>query len=293
MLRLVSKKEVPLTLELARQFANMERSPGECEYSPSHVNWLKQKFYEGLLYAPTWGLYRSKGSTVSVRVNGQHSSSMYCQLPKEDFPKGATVTMHEWEGDKHDDLVECFQQYDQSNVSRASSDTYWAHRAQFPELVKVESLTRTKLGVIVDGLSYFYSRVMRVRKCTTPNEKGKLIAVHPDFVAAVSPIVDSKLLKGRSVIAAMLATHIKSGAALDKFWTAVRDGSNPDPEHPTRKLGDLLKEVVGMTKEKRLAQYRTTNDGIYHACVHAWNAWRDGRRTGLHVYKDKDFPDPK
>ena len=296
MLTLVSDRKEPLTIEATRKFANgngMLVSPGERSYEPSRTQWLKNKFYEGTLYAPVWATFRFRNDpSHPIRVNGQHSSAMFAQIPKDDFPQGRSITLHEWEGDTHDDLVACFQQYDQRNSARTTNDTYWAHRAQFSELVGAESLTRSKLGMIVDGLSFFYSKVMRVRQCRNADERGKLVAQHPDFVLAVVPMIESKHMKGRTIIAAMLATHIKSSTSLDKFWSLVRDGSHADHEHPTRSLNKRLIAVAAMTQEQRAKEFTYHPDGLYHACIHAWNAVRRNQKTALRVYKDKDYPEP-
>jgi len=290
MLALKRSETVVLTPKMAQEFANMPHSPGERPYDPKRTEWLKQRFYSGMFYAPTFATFTFRKERRKLRVNGQHTSTMLCQLTKDEFPKDKNVLMVEFEGDTEEDLIVAFQQFDQRESGRSTADTYWSHLAKHPDLLKDSSVIRDRVSKIVDGMAFAYSSVYGNQGVAGAHERAKLIHVHPEFVRDGCRVMTTKLLSSRPVVAAMLTTYTKNRKALEDFWVQVRDETHPDSTHPTRVLSRWLVEAKSNTSARKAE--KLTPRGIYACCIHAWNAFRRGTSTALRYYKGSELPEP-
>jgi len=101
---------VPLTRELAHEFAEMEASKTERELSPKRYTLLHNKAELHQLVTFKWDVAIFEGK--KVRVNGQTSSRMLLDLPDELFPEGNYVHLTTYTADSVEGLTELFQQFD-------------------------------------------------------------------------------------------------------------------------------------------------------------------------------------
>lgn len=89
-------------------------------------------------------------------------------------------------------------------------------------------------------------------------------------------------LKRAPAIAAMFATFQKAPQISHEFWCLVRDGIGlTDKNDPRYLLREYLKNSVMNSNARRAAQSEAsavTQEEVYRACVHAWNAFRGQRR---------------
>ena len=93
--RLINSEVKPLTKEFAEYFRGLEASPTERELNPSRLAHLRQKADAGQLITFGWSTAKFGGKTV--RMNGQHSSNMLCEL-NGTFPSGLKVHLDEISG---------------------------------------------------------------------------------------------------------------------------------------------------------------------------------------------------
>jgi len=92
--RLVKSEVCDLTPELAQQFRDLDPSPTERELNPARIRHLKMKAEAGQLVTFHWSV--AKLGDKRLRMNGQHSSNMLCDLNGH-FPKGLKVHIDEYE----------------------------------------------------------------------------------------------------------------------------------------------------------------------------------------------------
>jgi hypothetical protein len=85
--RLVKSEVRDLTPELAEEFRNLEASPTERELNAARIRHLKTKAEAGQLVTFHWSV--AKLGDKRLRMNGQHSSNMLCDLNGH-FP------LHRW-----------------------------------------------------------------------------------------------------------------------------------------------------------------------------------------------------
>ena len=96
--RLVRAEVKDLTPELAEQFRDLEASPTERSLDPSRVRHLREKAQAGQLVTFNWSTAQLSGRTL--RMNGQHSSKMLCDL-NGNFPEGVEVHLDTYEVDSY------------------------------------------------------------------------------------------------------------------------------------------------------------------------------------------------
>src|SRR5215468_3427985 len=97
--RLVSVETVPLTRELATQFANSQQFVGERPLQPTRLadmtHWLTARLWT----RAHWATCHVKTSGTLYRVNGHHSSTVLSQAADDLFPVGSPVIIERWECD--------------------------------------------------------------------------------------------------------------------------------------------------------------------------------------------------
>jgi hypothetical protein len=102
---------------------------------------------------------------------------------------------------------------------------------------------------------------------------------------------DTKHMLRVPVLTAMIATFRKGQGDATRFWTAVRDGENLLRKSGPFALREFLKSA-SLYSGSNNVQQRIVVDrrAIYAKCLHAWNAWRDGRETGLRYLPAAPLP---
>src|SRR5436305_58021 len=121
--RLVKSEVCDLTPELAQQFRDLDPSPTERELNAARIRHLKTKAEAGQLVTFHWSVARL--GDKRLRMNGQHSSNMLCDLNGL-FPKGLKVHVDEYEVPNKPSLGLLFRQFDDRKSNR-SPRTWRAH----------------------------------------------------------------------------------------------------------------------------------------------------------------------
>lgn len=281
MYKQTSSKIVPLTRELAEEFATMRSTPGERRLTPKRKNYLLQKFNDGAFHSPVWASATVNG--IRYRANGQHSSTMLAEL-NGNFPVGLPVHVMEFECDGMPDLADLFGQFDAKDSARSVNDIITSHGRIHPELDKISS---SDIGRAVASLAY----LMGVTRKIGAEERAQLVHAHVQFIVWAHPYLGVRKLSRAPVIAAIHKTWFKNEPAAADFWTRVKEEDHPEVDHPSRVLATFLRDSIVSDRQSKAAM-RFSPDSFYIKCIHAWNAYRGGHRTALRVHDGSSFPEP-
>lgn len=268
-------KAIPLTLEVAQDFRDMKPSPTERELSERRVSVLKDKAEHGKLVTFQWAVAILRGERL--RMNGQHSSNMLCQL-EGNFPEGLWAHIDEYEVEDSDGLADLFRQFDDRRSARSAKDVCGAYQMLHGNL---HDVPRPIAKLAIDGIAWFDRQVRRLK--IAQDNQYELFntareTVHP-FVLWMGELHDVKTpeLRKSPVSGAMWTTFQTSENKAKVFWHSVaRGGEEYQDDDPKTVLDRFLKSLV----DKEQNQKRRIKIGapqVYNGCVYAWNAWRQDR----------------
>ena len=239
-----------LTLDLAKQFADMPGLMGERPLRDSRLAFLDKERREGRFVSPSWAVVVDAPSSQRYRVNGQHSSTMLARLAPEEFPPDLMVTIEEFTSDDlTGDAFRIFNLFDHPKAARTNTDIMGLYRARYDELREIDLST---LVALCNGISQYESG-RPDGMLFQPRERGSYLTRSEvrEFVRWVSVYDEAMhgwLLHKPGVVAEMFATIQTDRPAAEKFWKQVFDESNPDPEHETRELTRNLKDLAPRPK---------------------------------------------
>jgi hypothetical protein len=268
---LVSAEVKELTPELADQFRNLEASPTERVLDESRVKHLREKAEAGQLVTFNWST--AKLGERTLRMNGQHSSKMLCDL-NGNFPKGLKVHLDTYEVDSPEALAILFRQFDDRKSGRTPGDVSGAYQGLYNDL---HDVPRASAKLAVEGMAYYRNKVEGL-PAPSGDDRYSLFGetgLH-GFVRWVGELITIKTpeLKRPTIVAAMFGTFSKNESEARKFWAEVaRGGVEYEDNHPTTVLDAWLKTAIENKSQKR--ELKPAH--FYQGSVFAWNANRDGK----------------
>jgi hypothetical protein len=277
--RLINSEVKPLTKEFAEWFRDLEPSPTERELNPSRLAHLRQKADAGQLITFGWSTAKIGGKTV--RMNGQHSSNMLCEL-NGTFPSGLKVHLDEYQVNTPDDLAILFRQFDDRKSSRSPSDVSGAYQGLHEAL---RNVPRAFAKIGVEGVAWYRHHVEGTSNITADDrymlfgEQG----LH-GFLCWLGELFSIKTpeLKRVPIVAAMYGTNTANEKEAQKFWGQVaRGGVEYDDTAPATILDAWLKSLA----EDRRNVEKLKPGNFYQGCVYAWNAFRESRAITAIKYK--------
>ena len=203
MIRKVDSKDVPLTPELAKQFATMRAMPGERPLKPSRLEFHRRNLRDHRFNSPTWHIAVLK-SGEDFRCDGDHTSTVLSTCSQELFPNNMLVTVIRWEIDSLEvDGVALFDMFDNPASSRGEVDKMTFYRATHPDLngVGAAFLLCISKGIkshnqlVLRPLDYVTKLVSGLLACELPLD-GNPVAIHttipgPSLLAQASDVSDS------------------------------------------------------------------------------------------------------
>ena len=271
MFKLVKSEVLPLTPDLAKQFKEMDPSPTERDLNPARLKMLRDKADKGLLITFNWST--ALLGDRRLRINGQHSSNMLCELNGA-FPAGLKVHHDEYKVENEGDVVLLYRQLDERKSGRSVGDIAWAYQGVVPELNAVPKGT-AKLAA--EGIAW-YQRTVAKEPTASGDEIYKMFnerVLHP-FIIWLGELFSIKTpeLKDKGVVGAMYPTFVANDVEAKRFWHDVAAGGHEYEEsHPATVLDEWLKANKEAGPEKKLKPAQ-----LYQGCVYAWNAYRDGKQ---------------
>ena len=269
--RLVKSEVCELTPELAQQFRDLDPSPTERELNAARIKHLKTKAEAGQLVTFHWSV--AKLGDKRLRMNGQHSSNMLCDLNGH-FPKGLKVHIDEYEVPNKPSLALLFRQFDDRKSNRSPSDVASAYQGLYEEL---HDVPKGPAKMAVEGACWYDRYVEGLPAPTADDqyvrfgEPGLL-----EFIRWVGELFSVKTpeLRRQTIVAAMYGTWVKNEREARKFLAEVARGGEEFAENaPSTVLDVWLKAMV----EKRGAKNELKPANLYQGCVFAWNAHREGK----------------
>lgn len=266
----LAKTEVlPLTPELAQEFRQMPGSPTERDLNPNRLQHLRRKAEQGQLVTFHWA--KAKIDDMWLRVNGQHSSTMLCELNGA-FPEGLFVHIDSYHVEGTEGLALLFRQLDDRKSSRSAADVAGAYQNLEDELRGNVAKPIGKLGI--EAVTW-YRRLIEGVAVKIGDEQYRLFhesALHA-YLKWLNELFSIKTpeLRRVPVVAAMYGTFEKNDAEARIFWDQVaRGGKEFDDNAPSTVLDEWLKSI----KE----EHASVKPGeFYRGCVYAWNAYREGK----------------
>ena len=266
--RLINSEVRDLTPELAKEFKELTPSPTERELNPARIKHLQDKAWRRLV---TFHWSTAKLGSKRLRMNGQHSSNMLCELNGK-FPEGLKVHLDEYEVSDEESLAILFQQFDDRKSGRSAGDTAGAYQMLYEPLREVPRVA-AKLGV--DGVSWFRRNVEGVA-VPSGDEVYSLFretGLHA-FIRWIGELFSIKTpeLKRAQIVSAMYATFNANATEAQSFWTQVaRGGVEYEDNAPATVLDAWLKSMKEEpAKDLKPAHY-------YQACIYGWNAFRESK----------------
>lgn len=284
--QLVKSECVPLTFNLAQEFHDMTPSPTERELDPRRVRHLREKAEAGVLVTFHWAKARFNGRWM--RINGQHSSSMLCEL-NGNFPGNLYAHIDEYQVDGPEGLALLFRQFDDRKSGRSPRDVSGAYQGLYAPLADVP---REAAKLAVEGVVW-WRRSIEGQPVPSGDDQYSLfgeIGLH-SFIQWVGQVFTIKTpeLRRAQIVSAMYATFIANESEARTFWeTVARGGQDFDDNDPTRQLSCwyLRAKQRGLKKPPKPAEF-------YQAGIYAWNAHREGKTlTSVRVDTKKAWLTP-
>lgn len=279
---------VRVTKELAAEFFAMPTIDHDRRLNVSRKYLLREALRNGTLRSLEWGICFCEETGVTYRVNGKHTSSICSEEPR--LPEiYATIQSHA--AATLDDVVDLYLTYDSGISSKTSSDNNKAVAASIPELSRMSTRLADK---VVAGLAYWQwgSRCTGIKS----SERSAMLRRHVDFACFMVELFGEKYDRNilrQGVIAAIKATFDRDVDASREFWIAVRDETGCSPDLPDRKLARHL-AATGVGRGRGSSKGGEKTEDVRQFLVksiHAWNAWRKGKRPSELKYYAK-APNP-
>lgn len=270
---------VPLTRDLAHEWATTLAWPGDRVLNNSRLGFLRREFDEGRFYSPEWAKAWLKGK--AYRVNGKHSAIMLSGLNGA-FPNNLQAHITEFECQDEGDVVDLFSTFDPAQSARRGPDY-------------ARALMSTKEGLLESGVRPNAAYNLASGICVWANdgkrmkmgqrERATYINEDPTFIAEAGPYA-SRPRCPVGICAAMYATWRANRSTWAAFWDAVFSESDPDPQSPSRKLARYVRE------NPRSASEAATRE-VCGKAIHAWNAYMGNGHTLLSYRANKPLPIPR
>jgi hypothetical protein len=221
-----------------------------------------------------------------VLMNGQHISwTIAFATP----PISIVSTLAEYECETAEDASLLYRQFD-GHKSRSLGDC-----------VKVEAVALgvkwpTKIVSLVLGSGLLKDNIFHASK----DEKIKYLKqyIKPgNFVNKILTNKDkvlskeSKHLLRQPVIAVMLLTFEKSISDSENFWIPIILGEDLKRDDPRLIIRNwLMRTSVGRGRGASNITAIASTKEMMAKCIHAWNAFRNGGKTGLKYYANAPLP---
>lgn len=264
MYRKLKAESVPLTLELATRFRNMTPLPGERCQRNTRRAFLASHLMHNSFDGPDWAEGYCKADGITYRLDGQHSSELLTNLPAGvSFPEGLIATVTRYEFDSLADAPVVFDLFNNPRSARNNQDKMGTYAAGV-EGLRDKGYSREFLIDVANGLHEYETQ--RKRKGAKdavlfgPRDRGLYytIVTRPDFITAAHWLGEFRDKKNASfldkpvIVAEMLMNLAANPVLADDFWKYIFSENHPDPDHETRVLAELYRELLATAKKPKL-----------------------------------------
>lgn len=238
------------------------------------------------------------------RLNGQHTTWARLYAEEQGLSKEVRcpVQLHRYNCATLGDMRRLYASLDAAKP-RSQMDKIAALLAgsdDFP------GYKRGHLALLAQGLAIWQWQSTTTRGLHRASERAYLllkdhhkVALTAGTIMRESKPVDFRHMKRASVMGAILATCQKAPNIAVDFWRTVRDGIGlTDKEDPRLVLRNWLMTASlagsGAMGPVAASAKQVTQEEMYRACIHAWNAYRGNRRIRhIRVSLTEDRPEPR
>ncbi len=260
MIKYVGTEIVPLTKHLAIDFATMPAWRGERPLSERRVTFLLRELESGCFYTPRWAV--AKLGERTIRVNGQHSSTMLARL--DPFPVGKVTMIDTYAVDSEVDLGGLFTKFDNPESTRKTREQLGA---LLPE--ELADLSPSAAERIAAGMYYGRTR-FNAGAARGVHVLGGAVQSSPPFALWAQDILKGRVVGRTAVIASALLMWEADPNDCQLFWRRVTDEGDVNPNNPTRTLARTLRDDRGRGSVEEMK-------ALCAKSVQAWNYWRRGQ----------------
>jgi hypothetical protein len=287
--KLKESKTVVLTRAFAHTVNSKTPAPGDRPYRPALLKSLLAEMESSKFRPPEWAWAICEANDIIYRVDGKHTSKLLAEWPKDRELPVNRVHVSVFLCKDIQEVSELYSTFNSRESGRRIPDI---NRAFQGACFLLRDQPSWLVNVSIAGLAL--ARWELDTKKIKPVTKAQLLLEYPDFVLWARTILEkSGTSKGKltraAVVGAMARTYQRNKNKAHDFWTAVRDGSDPDPRAPSRVLQLYLIQLVmrNRTYDATKKQEKITDHMVMSKCMHGWNAYRKGTYTELR-YKSTD-----
>jgi len=254
--KIIKVESVPLTRELALEFAVMTPVDGERPLKEARLHFLALHLEKGTFFGVVWSKGVERTSGKLYRLNGQHSSHLLAELDPDRFPQGLFATVTTWEFDAQDKPT-LFDYFDNPRSARSNTDKMATYRAEHPDL---EHIDLDLLVHIANGL-HVYNDGIEKGLTLPPRNRGLYFndVEYRQFARWIDSFKDSRnkwMLAQAGITAEMFADYKKSELLASEFWGYVLRDNHPDVDHESRELARVFNDWKSSARNKTQADFR-------------------------------------
>lgn len=241
---------VPLTRELALEFAQMRPLPGERPLKDARLKFFRNCINNGSFNSPTWSKVYVGDDKTPYRTDGQHTSHILAKCDEAMFPHGLQVTVDSWQVASEAELGDLFDLFNNPISTRSNTDKMGVFVAKYEDLGNIE---RKFLARTAHGLNYYYKTLSASTDTPRPpefstrdygmyfeDETHRRFAVWLYRYNNVHP--HGWMLGKPGIVAEMFTDWRAFPTAAESFWNYVIRESHPDNEDETRELARTFRE---------------------------------------------------
>lgn len=305
MRKIIPSVIVPLSRDLARVFADMERAPMERPFSQRHIERLVHSMSITPIVMLTWSLalrqaidlagttpkqvldgLRACNRELLRRLNGQHTSYLFAEGLVA-IPSGAEVTIERWVCESPEEEVKVWSAYDIQVSIRTHREMVAAVASSIKPLAGVSPaiISSAAAGAL------FSERGGAIPHSVPAVTTHEVVKDNVDFILFVNSVFASvpdraarsgdmvRRLCRESVQAAMHRTWKLDPTAAFTFWHQVLSGEGGSARHPARAVREYLLTTSASAGALHKQGLIEPKQAALAKCIYAWNKWRKHRQV--------------
>jgi len=289
--RCVKVETKPMTHELAAKFANMTQTPGERPLTAVRSKELEYSIRR-TPHAFGWAqAYVRTNPDLMYRVDGNTSSHVLWKKP-DLIKHGMKAVISTYECETLADVADLYSTFDLQKRSRTVAHI---NKCYVSTNTRFDGISGSVVNIIIAGhaMALYGSEYGKRTHATT---RVKEAMTEEEFVLMAGGMMSGSRtspstaihLRRVAVVAVMFMTWSKDKKACKEFWADVASGDNPN-DFPDRVLHNWLRSVKS---SPRNSDESASDREVITKCIHAWNAFREGRalKKGLVWFKGTAIP---
>jgi hypothetical protein len=278
-------RPIQISRKIAEAHAALPNIRNDRQLKQERIEAYKSMIANRTMRPVTWATARCVETGETYRVNGQHTAHAYMQV--EQVPEDSYAMLEEYVCDTLEDVARLYQTFDSKSANRSQSEIFRAFAGTNERLGDVQSKIVDKC---VSGIAVARGggRIVYDRFTNATADKAIDMLNNIDFVVWVNEHFKNgqhSHMVRVGCIAAMFSSWQKCQRDCKSFWLEVRDETNTDSEHPSRKLSRFLLKYSATAKAGR--------DSIRHeyvVCLQCWNSYRKKKPVRIAYQPTAEVP---